>query len=108
MSTEKSHIKIEEVLGSLDGIQRAKAPAFFYTRLMARLESEQEIAGGYIGRLLTRPALALSLAAAILILNLAVVIQSWDQESTGNTPEFTQVAAADYSLGTYPVYDENP
>lgn len=107
MSTEKSHIKMEEVLGSLDGIQRAKAPAFFYTRLMARLENEQEIAGGYIGRLLTRPAMALSLAALILILNVAVVLQSWDQDST-NTPESTQVAAADYSLATYPVYDENP
>jgi hypothetical protein len=109
MSTEKNRIKIEEVLGSLDGIRRAKAPAFFYTRLMARMENEQEVAGGVIGRWLTRPALTLSLATVILLLNIAVILQSWKQDaSSTNMAESAQIAVADYPMATYPVYDENP
>lgn len=32
--------KIEEILNSLDGVQKASAPDFFYTRLKAKMDSE--------------------------------------------------------------------
>lgn len=101
--------KHEDVLSSLDGIQRAKAPAFFYTRLRARMENELEVAGGgIIGRLLTRPGLALSIAAIILMLNITAILQMWQQDSPPAPAENTaqQLVMADYSLDTYPVYDE--
>jgi len=108
MSTELNNSKkIEDVLESLGGMSRAKAPDFFYTRLKARKDGEMELAGGPIGRLLTRPALALTLAVIILVMNIAVISQLWNQEaaiSIDNAP----VAAVDYNIGTYPVYDENP
>lgn len=107
MSTELNNKKIEDVLESLGGIRRAKAPDFFYTRLKARMDGEMELAGGPIGRLLTRPALALSLAVIILVMNIAVIMQLWNQEPALPTDNPT-MAAVDYNIGTYPVYDENP
>lgn len=108
MSTRPNNPKeIDEVLGSLDGIQRAKAPAFFYTRLRGRMERELENTGGPLVRLLTRPALALGLAALILILNTTTIMEVLHQEKAA-VSETTQqqLLASEYSLSTYPVYDE--
>ena len=41
MSMEKNK-RIEEILTGLDGVQRAAAPDFFYTRLRARMEKAVE------------------------------------------------------------------
>lgn len=112
MSTAPNNSSKQEVtLQSLDGIHRAKAPAFFYTRLRARMEKELENAGsgGTIGRLLTRPTLSLSIAAIILLLNVTAILQMWKQDSS--LPLDTnsqQLVMADYPLDTYPVYDETP
>ncbi len=106
MSTELNNKKIEDVLDSLGGMRRAKAPEFFYTRLKARMDGEMELAGGPIGRLLTRPALALTLAVIILVMNIAVIMQLWNQDPV--MPDTPPMAAVDYNAGTYPVYEENP
>jgi hypothetical protein len=109
MSTEQNNSKkIEDVLESLGGMSRAKAPDFFYTRLKARMDGEMELAGGPIGRLLTRPALALTLAVIILVMNITVIMQLWNQDNTLPVDNPSAVAAVDYNAGTYPVYDENP
>ena len=108
MSSELNHTKrIDETLNSLDTIQRAKAPAFFYTRLKARLERELEN-GGPITRWLTRPALTLSIAAIVLVMNITVIAQLLQQDNSmpvnNDTPA---LASNDYAIGTYPVYDDN-
>jgi hypothetical protein len=108
MSTELNNKKIEDVLNSLGGIRRAKAPDFFYTRLKARMEGELDLAGGTIGRLLTRPALALSLAVIILAMNVTVIMQLWEQDKSTLPAENSAMAVVDYNIGTYPVYEENP
>ena len=109
MSTEHNNSKkIEDVLESLGGISRAKAPDFFYTRLKARMDSEVDLAGGIIGRLLTRPALAQSLAVIILVMNVAVIMQLWEQDKALPIDNPSAMAAVDYNTGTYPVYEENP
>lgn len=111
MSTKPNNPQeIDEVLSSLEGIQRAKAPAFFYTRLRGRMERELEYTGGPIVRLLAKPALALSLAAIILVLNATTIMKMWEQEKvvTNENAQQQQLLASDYPMGTYPVYDETP
>lgn len=109
MSTEQNNSKkIEDVLESLGGMRRAKAPDFFYTRLRARMDGELELAGGTIGRLLTRPALTLTLAVIILVMNVTVIMQLWEQDNAMPIDNPSAVAAVDYNTGTYPVYEENP
>jgi hypothetical protein len=107
MST-KSHNnsrRIDEVLGSLDGVQQAKAPEFLYTRLKARMDKEFD-QGGFLGRWLTRPALALSLAAFILILNATTILELWNQAPSVASVESQPLAATDYVVSSYPVYEE--
>lgn len=99
---------IDQVLESLEGIQRAKAPGFMYTRIQSRMEKEFDQVG-LIGRWLTRPALTLSLAAIILIANVTTVFQMMKQNSaTPAADNSPVVASVDYAVGAYAVYDENP
>ncbi|THU32059.1 hypothetical protein FAM09_28165 [Niastella caeni] len=99
--------RIDAVLNSLDGIQRAKAPDFLYTRLQSRMEKEFD-QGGPLGRWLTRPVLALTIAAIILIANATTVLKMWEQHTVSNNPnESGQIVAAEYPAGIYPVYNEN-
>ncbi|HEX6427960.1 MAG TPA: hypothetical protein VF008_09755 [Niastella sp.] len=99
--------RVDAVLNSLDGMQRAKAPDFLYTRLKGRMEQEFD-QGGPLGRWLTRPVLALTIAAIVLILNATTVLKMWEQNtSTNSTNESGQIVAAEYPAGIYPVYNEN-
>lgn len=99
--------RIDEVMNSLEGMQRAKAPDFMYTRLQARMEKEFD-QGGPLGRWLTKPVLALSIAAVILIINATTVLKMWEQgTSAASTSESAQVVASDYPAAVYPVYNEN-
>lgn len=99
--------RIDAVLNSLEGIQRAKAPDFMYTRLKGRMEQEFD-QGGPLGRWLTRPVLALTIAAIILIANATTVVKMWEQNTHANSNiESVQIIAAEYPAGIYPVYNEN-
>ena len=99
--------RIDAVLNSLEGMQRAKAPEFLYTRLQGRMEQEFD-QGGPLGRWLTRPVLALTIAAIILIANATTVVKMWEQNTHQNTnTESGQLVAAEYPAGIYPVYNEN-
>jgi hypothetical protein len=99
--------RIDAVLNSLEGIQRAKAPDFMYTRLKGRMEQEFD-QGGPLGRWLTKPLLALTIAAIILIANATTVLKMWEQNTHSNSNiESGQIVAAEYPAGVYPVYNEN-
>ena len=99
--------RIDSVLNSLEGIQRAKAPDFMYTRLKGKMEQEFD-QGGPLGRWLTRPVLALTIAAIILIANATTVVKMWEQSTHSSTnTEQGQLVAAEYPAGIYPVYNEN-
>jgi hypothetical protein len=97
MNMDKNN-KIEEILGSLDGTQRATAPDFFYTRLKARMEKGLEPATQRPWIL--RPAFALSVLLGVLLINAAVIFQKNDAPETTATSdsETLQSIAAEYSL----------
>ncbi len=63
--------QVEETLASLDGLQGVEAPAFFYTRLQARMEGRQQAPGFW--NLLTRPAVSLVTVSLLLILNITAI-----------------------------------
>ena len=96
MNKEKNK-KIEEILNSLDGSQRAAAPDFFFTRLKARMQREEETRGK---RWILRPAYALATLVVVLIINIAIILngeQAPDSNNNGDT-ETVQSIAAEYSL----------
>lgn len=99
-----------EILDSLQGMKRAAAPEFFYTRLRARMDQELETAPlGWIGKLLTRPSLSLGLAGIVLLLNFTTIMKMVQTSSRPAQETSAPFVVADYSsIDTYPVYDETP
>ena len=88
--------KIEEILGSLDGVQRAEVPSFFYTRLKARMEKGQYTAPQKHWAL--RPVYALATLAIVILLNAVVLLKGQSQENNASETETYQSIAAEYNL----------
>lgn len=108
MSPEMNNKEQEEILNSLQGMKRAAAPEFFYTRLRARMEQELNHADtGWFARLLTRPALSIGLAAFIVLLNITTIMEMWNKNTSSKT-DSAPIVVADYTIATYTVYDETP
>ena len=100
--------RIEETLESLDGIRRAEANPFLYTRIQARLNQTRsgiERVVMFAGR----PAFAFLVLLIVLGTNLMVVLNG-SSESTTVKQEQAQLAVADeYHLDVTSLYDyENP
>lgn len=108
MNTDRNK-KIEDILNSLDGINRAPVPDFFFTRVMARMERQQE--GKTANRpWLLRPAFAFGISVAVLIVNAALLIQKQEKQSApalADTEKFQSIAS-EYSLNDNVAYDQSP
>ena len=106
MNNEKNN-KIEQILNSLDGNQRAEVPEFFYTRLKARMERELGKNGANKAWIL-RPAYALTTLVIVLVINIAVILkgeQTTDSNNNSDT-ETAQSIAAEYSLNDNNIMDD--
>jgi len=96
MNTDKNK-KIDDILKSLDGIQRVAAPDFFYTRLKAKMEKSLET--GNLKPTLLRPAYAFVAIIIVVLMNAAVLFKSTsDNNNTATETESLQSIAAEYSL----------
>jgi hypothetical protein len=72
MSAKKaSEEEINRILNSLDGMQRADAPSFFYTRLSARLDKMSS--GISRGQRVGRPVLLMAGLCLLVVLNVSVI-----------------------------------
>lgn len=98
-----------DVLASVDGIQRAQANPFLYTRVMARLQADNngwERAAG----LLSRPAFALSAVVVFIAINAGVLFWSQNEEETSLAQKQTveQALASEFSYTqTYALVEVN-
>ena len=93
----KENRKVDEILGSLDGIQKTSAPDFFYTRLKARMEKGYEPAVPKSWVL--RPVYAMSALVVIVLINAAVIFSRADAKPTNLAETDTlQSIAAEYRL----------
>ncbi|GAC1425352.1 MAG: hypothetical protein NVSMB7_01650 [Chitinophagaceae bacterium] len=104
----KNKNEIEDILHSLDGLQKASPGAFFYTRVQARLQKEETGFWGNLASFLTKPAVALATLCLIFILNAAAFFYQKEASATG--PEQNeQTLAEDYNttLAANSYYDLN-
>ena len=108
--------KIEDILRSLDGSQRASVPDFFYTRLKAKMlargTGEEK---GYrpvtYKSWVLRPAYAMVALVIVLLINAVVILKgnSAKNDNSINDTETLQSIAAEYSLNdNNTLYDLNP
>lgn len=113
MNTDRNK-QVDEILGSLDGSQRAAGPDFFFTRLKARMEKGFEREQGFKKSWVLRPAYAITALAVVLLINTMVILKDDASKDDGmkdnaaNDVETLQSIAAEYSLNdNNPVYDLN-
>lgn len=80
MATEKEiALKVQQALESLDGVKRAEANPFLYTRVMARLQ-QQKSQWEKIARFIARPVFALAIVILALLINGWVAYQAERKE----------------------------
>ena len=99
---------MEDILGSLDGIQKAVAPDFFYTRLRARMEKGYTSVGSKSWIL--RPVYAMAALVVVILINAAVIFNGQNtKEDTVADTDTLQSVAAEYALNdnSTSLYDLN-
>jgi hypothetical protein len=98
MNNEKN--RIEQILNSLDGNQRAEVPDFFYTRLKVKMERELGQENRKNKAWILRPAYALTTLVIVLAINIAVILKGEQTTDNNNNSdaETAQSIAAEYSL----------
>lgn len=113
MSTQNNK-KIEEILNSLDGVKRAPAPDFFYTRLKARMlarleDGEKDVLPAPARSRILKPAYALVALILVLLVNAAVILKGNAADAvSANETESLQSIAAEYNLNDVSsLYDLN-
>ncbi len=88
----RSENKAEDILNSLDGIKRATARPFMYTRVMAKMqEDDVKSVWGKTVELIARPAVALACLTAVIATNVFFVIKSENSETETITATATSV-----------------
>ena len=94
--------KTDEILDSLDGIKKATAPDFFYTRLKAKMLAQAGEGKVLVKPALLRPVYAFAALVIVLLINVAVLFQnSNNSDKTANTNTDTdsiQALASEYSV----------
>lgn len=81
--------QVDLTLNSLDGISKAEASPFFYTRLMAKMESTPGNMWTRSIAFLAQPAVSLSLLFFFLILNGYLVFSSFEEnDDMGGTQDY--------------------
>lgn len=71
--------QIDLTMGSLDGMSKAETTPFFYTRLMARMESGSDSIWTRSLAFLARPAVALSILFVFLLINGYLIMSNLNQ-----------------------------
>jgi hypothetical protein len=79
---KRSSTEIDDILSSLDGISRANARPFMYTRVMARIREENTFLARAVG-FFARPVVAFACLSAVLTANVYTVFTSdYKQQET--------------------------
>ena len=99
----------EEILNSLDGMQKAAPPPFLYTRIQGRMAKEGNSQLMIFFRYVTTPAFSLSVAFMFILINGYFLTLNVNQENS--LDDNTQSIAAEYvqqPLNPYETTTETP
>lgn len=98
-----THHDPDKLLNSLEGIQKAQAPPFFYGKLLSRMQQgipEEPVRRPFV----LRPALVVALSV-FLLLNIFLLVQPRkSQPQPKEQPATIESFASAYGLGTSSVY----
>jgi hypothetical protein len=95
MKQEKQN-RIEQILNAWDGAKKAEAPAFFYTRLKARME--KAVDAPVVKSWLLKPVFVVATLVLVIVINAFIYFQDGNSTITPNPDETIQSIAAEYNL----------
>ena len=106
MQNNFSEERIESIMESLDGLQHAVAPDFFYTRLKGKMQPAAEKKTIFI----LRPAFITATLAMLFIVNVVSLLQTdkapkQDSSVVYSKPATIESFAAAYNMNTTTVYE---
>ncbi len=102
MENNLSNERTERVIKSLDGLQKAVAPDFFYSRLTAKMQREMEPEKKPF--LILRPAFITATLSLVFIINIFSLTQLNKQPKQINQPASIESFATAYNMNTESVY----
>ncbi len=91
---------VNQVLGSLDGIERAQANPFLYTRILSRIQ-EANSKWEKIARYVTKPTFAIAATTIFLALNMWVVLQQKSANEKNQIIDTEHLFAIEYNTMQY-------
>lgn len=108
MANNDKDSRIDRVMSSIDGLNKAEAPGYFYTRLLGRMQKETEDTRRPF--LVLRPAFATAALSIVLILNIVFLTQSNKQAAKDTTvhsgkPATIETFAKAYDLDASSLYE---
>jgi len=95
--------EVEKTLNSLDGVQRASANPYLFTRIKARLEKEE----GFWSKALifiARPSFAVPAIVLTILINTAIFFES-KSEKVQASQDVEQAFASEYNLSDNTIYE---
>jgi len=95
----------EEVINSLEGIQRAEGSPFLFTRIQARMKQEENRPEMVFFRFITRPAFALAIALFFIAINGYLITNSVNKHNAMD--DLGQPLAAEYVQHDLNPYETN-
>ncbi len=98
--------QVDETLNSLDGIQRAKANPFLFTRVQARLDQSSGVWGRIAG-FISRPVFAFGVVAVLLSVNIGIAISYEHPKETVSKVSDEQAFGSEYATGDFSITDSN-
>jgi|SRR6186713_2906374 hypothetical protein len=94
---QNKQARIEQILNAWDGAKKAEAPAFFYTRLKARME--KGIVAPVVKSWLLRPVFVAATLILVIVINAFIYFQDGNSTITPTLNDDTiQSIAAEYNL----------
>ena len=96
--------EVEKTLDSLDGIQRADANPYLFTRIKARLENEEKSFWGRTLTFLSRPSVAVPAIVLTILIN-TVIFFEFKSEKVQIPQDEEQAFASEYNLSDNTIYE---
>jgi|SRR5690242_14268377 len=102
----KKHIQeeVEKTLNSLDGIQRATANPYLFTRIKASLEKEEKSFWSNALTFISRPSFAVPAIVLTILINTAVFFE-FRSEKGPVSQDSEQAFAREYNLSDNTIYE---
>jgi len=96
--------EVDKTLDSLDGMQRASANPYLFTRVKAMLGKEEKNFWGKAIIFISRPSVAVSTIVFAIFITTAIFFES-ESEKLQAAQEEEQVFASEYNLSANTIYD---